>query len=94
MISIIDSQRGWTALIYATQSGRVDCVRLLLGAGADKDAKDEVRVSCESLLLRVFFALSIIPIFFFSWGSLDLSLYSNFHFVSLTCYFYLVRGCS
>jgi hypothetical protein len=38
-----DWQRGNTALIYAAQYGRVDCVRLLIDAGADKDAKDNVR---------------------------------------------------
>ncbi len=32
-----------TALIWASFHGRADCVRLLLGAGADKNAKDKVR---------------------------------------------------
>ncbi len=39
-----DSQRGSTALICAALNGRADCVRLLIDAGADKDAKDHVRV--------------------------------------------------
>ncbi len=39
-----DSQNGWTALMWAAQNGHADCVRLLLDAGADKDAKTRVRV--------------------------------------------------
>ena len=37
-------QRGWTALIMAAKTGHTDCVRLLIDAGADKEAKDLVRV--------------------------------------------------
>ena len=39
------AQGRWTALIYAAAEGHADCVRLLLDAGADKDAKDQVRAS-------------------------------------------------
>ena len=39
------AQRGETALMMAAAKGRVDCARLLLDAGADKDAKKKVRVS-------------------------------------------------
>jgi hypothetical protein len=39
-----DSQDGRTALIYAAQYGRTDCVRLLIDAGADKEARNNVRV--------------------------------------------------
>ena len=39
-----DSQDGWTALIWAAWNGHTECVRLLIDAGADKDAKDQVRV--------------------------------------------------
>ena len=35
----IDSQSGATALIWAASRGHTDCVRLLIDAGADKDAK-------------------------------------------------------
>ena len=38
------TQRGTTALIVAAQEGRTDCVRLLLDAGADKNALSEVLV--------------------------------------------------
>jgi ankyrin repeat protein len=38
-----DLQSGRTALIIAVMHGHADCVRLLIDAGADKDAKDMVR---------------------------------------------------
>jgi ankyrin repeat protein len=37
------AQDGWTPLHYASWSGHVDCARLLLERGADKNAKNEVR---------------------------------------------------
>jgi ankyrin repeat protein len=37
------AQNGKTALISASENGHVECARLLLDAGADKDAKTEVR---------------------------------------------------
>ena len=36
-------QGGTTALISAAQNGKLDCVHLLVGAGADKEARDDVR---------------------------------------------------
>jgi hypothetical protein len=39
------AQHGWTALMWAAEDGHADCARLLLDAGADKDAKDVVRAS-------------------------------------------------
>jgi hypothetical protein len=36
-------QDRWTALICAVANGHADCVRLLIDAGVDKDAKDDVR---------------------------------------------------
>jgi ankyrin repeat protein len=38
-----DSQNGYTALMHAAGFDRAECVRLLIDAGADKDAKDNVR---------------------------------------------------
>ncbi len=38
------TQNGWTALMNAAEFGRTECARLLIDAGADKEAKDEVRV--------------------------------------------------
>ena len=38
------AQGGDTALILVSRLGRLDCARLLLNAGADKDAKNNVRV--------------------------------------------------
>ena len=39
------AQIGATALMNAVQKGHVDCARLLLDAGADKEATDQVRAS-------------------------------------------------
>ncbi len=39
------TQDGRTALMFAAMEGHADCARLLLDAGADKDAKDIVRAS-------------------------------------------------
>ena len=39
------TQSGNTALIGAGYGGHEDCVRLLVDAGADKEAKDDVRVT-------------------------------------------------
>lgn len=37
------AQYGRTSLVFAAEKGHADCVRLLLDAGADKNAKDRVR---------------------------------------------------
>ena len=34
------------ALMHAAAADHADCVRLLIDAGADKDAKSDVRVGC------------------------------------------------
>jgi hypothetical protein len=48
-------QRKYTALIWAAQEGKIDCVRLLLEGGADQDARDEVRGTiCRFLLCLLF----------------------------------------
>jgi hypothetical protein len=39
------AQEGFTALIAAAREGHSDCVRVLLDAGADKNATDKVRAS-------------------------------------------------
>ena len=44
------AQYGYTALIWAARNDHADCTRLLLDAGADKNAKDEVRVSLPCLV--------------------------------------------
>ncbi len=43
-------QSGLTALIVAARNGHVECARLLLDAGADKEAADNVRRVCLSRL--------------------------------------------
>ena len=35
-------QDGWTAMIFAADSGHMEVVDRLLAAGADKDAQDKV----------------------------------------------------
>ncbi len=42
-------QDGYTALILAVNSQRLDCARLLLDAGADKEAKQNVRSRKDTL---------------------------------------------
>ncbi len=37
------AQIGMTALMNSASGGHVDCMRVLLDAGADKEAKDNVR---------------------------------------------------
>ena len=39
-----DKQDGFTALIKAAMNGRAECMRLLIDAGANKEARDRVRV--------------------------------------------------
>jgi hypothetical protein len=48
------AQHGSTALIRAAATGHVECVRLLLEAGADKDAACKVRGRFD-LVMRVLF---------------------------------------
>jgi ankyrin repeat protein len=50
-----DAQNGDTALMRANAWGRAECARLLIDAGADKDAKDDVRRRSMLLLGRLLF---------------------------------------
>ena len=53
-----DSQSGYTALIEAASRGHADCVRMLVDAGADKDARDNVRrrsLLCYSAFIFLLF---------------------------------------
>jgi ankyrin repeat protein len=45
-----DAQNGYTALMLAAENGHIDCVRLLVDAGAGKEAKSTVRR--QSLLFK------------------------------------------
>ena len=50
------SQGGWTALLNAALHGHADCLKLLIDAGANKDAKDNVRDGhCFAGLFSVIF---------------------------------------
>ncbi len=51
---LVQSQYGYTALIRAAKHGRAECVRLLLEAGADKDAMTNVRLICHAVLESFF----------------------------------------
>jgi hypothetical protein len=44
------AQNKLTALIWAAKSGHADLVRLLLDAGVDKNAKDDVRFGATGLV--------------------------------------------
>jgi hypothetical protein len=48
-----------TALIWAAFHGQAHCVRLLLDAGADKNAKDKVRGRSVGRCTCVFFCICI-----------------------------------
>ncbi len=39
----LDSQDGWTALMYTAEYGRANGLRFLIDAGADKEATNDVR---------------------------------------------------
>jgi hypothetical protein len=54
-----DSQYRCTALMRAAADGHADCVRLLIDAGADKEARDEVCV------IR---CIAVAPSFLFLWS--------------------------
>ena len=47
-------QYGTTALIFAAQFGRADCVRLLLDFGADKEVQNKVRSAVSVCVVRCF----------------------------------------
>ena len=55
------TQDGQTALICAAREGHMNCARLLLDAGADKEAKNNVRASwfAASAAVHVFRTLSM-----------------------------------
>jgi hypothetical protein len=75
-------QGGSTALMWAVLAGHVDCVRLLLGAGADKEAKDKV---CVTRSLRLLFLLKTIYSFSDLFCVLQISCFAN---LLLILYFY------
>ena len=47
---LLRAQHDYTALMWAADKGHMECARLLLDAGANKDLKDEVRAGV--VLLR------------------------------------------
>ncbi len=47
---------GHTALILAAQNGHAECVRLLIDAGADKEAAGRVRIGrCVGVVVVIYF---------------------------------------
>jgi ankyrin repeat protein len=79
-----DSQNGSrsTALMLAAHNGRADCVRLLIDAGADKNARNNVRggrcfVKVQSIL---FFHFGCFHVFIY----FDFSLSQSFHKFDIT----------
>ena len=49
VLAVAHAQNGLAALIVAARNGHMHCVLLLLNAGADKHAKDHVRVCRRGL---------------------------------------------
>ncbi len=47
--SIDQIQGGYTALLRAAENGHIDCVRLLIERGANKEAKTSVRCAMHDL---------------------------------------------
>ena len=70
MLCESDSQDEFTALIQAAGNGRAECARLLIDAGADKEARDRVRVG------RCFAGM----LFCFNFQFTDVSLFALFYF--------------
>jgi hypothetical protein len=58
-----DLQWGSTALTCAAEEGHADFVRLLLDTGADKDAKDDVRVGRCFTVTTSYFGLHVPNVF-------------------------------
>ena len=62
----------------ATEKGHADCMRVLIDAGANKEAKDDVRrrllLSCRAFLICIFFLCSI-----FKWTFFCLGLSNHFY---------------
>ncbi len=52
------AQNVMTALSFAAMKGRADCLRLLIGAGADKNAKSRVSFSIFRSMLVLAFVLN------------------------------------
>ena len=46
-------QDGYTALMYASEKGNIDIVKLLLQAGADKNIQNKVRNSYSIIIFVV-----------------------------------------
>ncbi len=63
------AQCGYTPLIRASEMGRADFVRLLLDAGADKEAKNAVRVSGRVVAFAIHRIVNSILIVWVACGS-------------------------
>ena len=64
-----DSQGGYTALMYAAERGYIGCVRQLIDAGADKEAKASVRIGrCFAEAPLYYFSSLIVILDYFSFA--------------------------
>jgi hypothetical protein len=52
-------QLGWSALIWAACNGHAECVRLLIDAGADTEATDEVHLPCNAFFIVIYTHASV-----------------------------------
>ena len=93
LMTIIDMQGGWTALIWASGYGRQSVCQLLLTRGADMDTKDNVSILDDhtECIYRIHVISDLMTIIDMQLGFTALILASRFGHLSI-CQLLLTRG--
>ena len=76
------AQSGRTALVWTARNGHADCARLLLDAGADKNATDSWVRSDRCIIDMLVFWFGCMAVWCLSLGHID----SIFFFIGLKCW--------